>query len=177
MGTNFDLMADQIKLFATDEYVKVAESAPARPYFGVTAKVLGWLTHPTAFVHFMQRGGRDLKRPGSSLPAISSVYQLPPKDNERCALPEGYPRVDTTMMRCSPTWIKGHGWMKDNGQPHFGSYEGVLPFQQLIRDIYSVVHLASLILLSDVAAVPADSDGSASGSIPSDKEGGENRAQ
>ena len=42
--------------------------------------------------------------------------------------------------------------MNEKGQPHFGSYEGVLPFQQLIRDIYAVVHLASLILLSKIAA-------------------------
>ena len=152
MGTNFNLMANQIKVFATAEYVEIAERAPARPYFGIVAKILGKLTHPTAFVHFMQRGDRDLTKSGCSLEEIRSAYQLPPRDDGSRTIPEGYPRVDTSMMRCSPTWIKGHGWMNEKGQPHFGSYEGVLPFQQLIRDIYAVVHLASLILLSKIAA-------------------------
>ena len=151
MGTNFNLMANQIKVFATAEYVEIAERAPARPYFGIIAKILGKLTHPTAFVHFMQRGDRDLTKSGCSLEEIRSAYQLPPRDDGSRIIPEGYPRVDTSMMRCSPTWIKGHGWMNEKGQPHFGSYEGVLPFQQLIRDIYAVVHLASLILLSNIA--------------------------
>lgn len=159
MGTNFNLMANQIKVFATAEYVVIAERAPARPFFGIVAKIFGKLTHPTAFVHFMQRGDRDLTKSGCSLKEIRSVYKCPPRDEYGSrVIPEGYPRVDTSMMRCSPTWIKGHGWMNEKGQPHFGSYEGVLPFQQLIRDIYAVVHLASLILLSNIAAIGLDAD-------------------
>lgn len=152
MGTDFHLMAAQIQLFVTEEYVEAAESAPGRPVFGVLAKLLGFISHPTAFVHFMQWGGRDLSRPGYSVEEISAVYQLPDDVDGASRLPDGYPRVDTSMMRCSPTWVKGQGWISDKGQRHFGSYEGVLPFQQLIRDLYAVTYLTSIILLSEVSA-------------------------
>lgn len=154
MGTNFHRMANQMALFATGEYVEIAESSRARPLFGIAAKVLGWLTHPTAFVHFMQRGDRDLSKPGCSIQAIRSVYESSPEENASNILLDGYPRVDTSMMRCSPTWVKGRGWASSEGQPHFGSYEGVLPFQQLIRDLYSVTYLTSLILLAEMESSP-----------------------
>ena len=143
VGANFSLMAAQIKMFATSNYVAIAETAPRRPIFGFFAKILGWLTHPTAFVHFAQRGSLDLSKPSRSLPEIRECYV----SNSSSVLPvDGYPRVDTSMMRCSPTWVHGKGWIKrTTGQAHFGSYEGVLPFQQLIRDLYATVYLAWLI--------------------------------
>uniref|UniRef100_A0A7S3L075 Uncharacterized protein n=1 Tax=Amphora coffeiformis TaxID=265554 RepID=A0A7S3L075_9STRA len=133
IGTNFELMASQIKMFSTSNYVTTAETAPRRPIFGFFAKVLGWFTHPTAFLHFAQRGSMDLSKPGKSVPGIRACY-------------EPYTRVDTSMMRCSPTWVGGKGWVNPKtGQAHFGSYEGVLPFQQLIRDLYATVYLAWLV--------------------------------
>lgn len=133
-GVNFALMADQIEMFTTPKYVEVAETAQRRPFFGILAKMLGFLTHPTAFVHFAQRGAL----PVDSLEEIKVIYT--PQDSN---LP--HPRVDTSKMRCSPTWKRGQGWVSPDGQPHLGAYEGVLPFQQLIRDLYSVVHLAWLV--------------------------------
>lgn len=141
MGTHFDMMAQQIMMFATNEYVSVAEAAPRRPIFGATAKVLGALTHPTAFPHFCQRGSRPLQQPTQSLEQIRAVYK--PKSPQ--VLPEGYPRVDTSMTRSSPTWKRGRGWASPDGHAHFGSYEGVLPFQHLIRDLYAVVYLALML--------------------------------
>jgi len=142
VGTNFELMAEQMKMFSTQKYVEIAETAPERPVFGVFARVLGLFTHPTAFVHFAQRGSLDLDPPGRSLSEIKEVYVSPESSAD---LPAGYPRVDTSMMRSSPTWQKGHGWINSkSGQEHFGSYEGVLPFQQLVRDLYTVVHLSWL---------------------------------
>jgi len=159
MGANFDLMAKQIQLFVTEDYVKAAETAPRRPIFGIIAKVLGFFTHPTAFVHFAQWGGRDLSKPGYSVAEIREVYQPPdepPDDNDgtQRLLPKGYPRIDTSMMRSSPTWVQGHGWINDKGQRHFGSYEGVLPFQALIRDLYAVTYLTSMVLLTQVSEPP-----------------------
>ena len=145
MGTNFDLMAEQIKLFVTDDYVGIAEtSAPKRPVFGALAKVFGSVSHPTAFVHFCQRSGRDLAKPGYSISEIAAVFE--PQIDRR--LPEGFPRIDTSMMRCSPTWKNGHGWVNEKGQRHLGSYEGALPMQQIIRDLYAVVYLSSMIMIS-----------------------------
>lgn len=132
VGTNFHLMAAQIKMFATNQYVTIAETAPRRPVFGLTSKILG-ISHPTAFVHFSQRGSLDLSsKPGRSLPEIKECFG-------------SNVRVDTSMMRCSPTWVRDKGWVNKQGQAHFGSYEGVLPFQQLIRDLYAVVCLAWLV--------------------------------
>jgi hypothetical protein len=142
IGTDFDLIATQIKMFSTPNYVAIAETASRRPIFGFFAKVLGWLTHPTAFVHFAQRGSLDLSKPGRSMPEIRECYV----SSSSSELPDGYPRVDTSMMRCSPTWVHGKGWVnRATGQAHFGSYEGVLPFQQLIRDLYATVYLAWLV--------------------------------
>ena len=146
VGTDFQLMAQQFEMFATPKYVQVAETAPRRPIFGVAASVMGFFTHPTALVHFCQRGSLNLDdddKAGRSLAAIKEVYQ--PSQMSVADLP----RIDTSMMRSSPTWKRGRGWDSPQGQPHFGSYEGVLPFQQLIRDLYAVVHLAWLIRASE----------------------------
>jgi hypothetical protein len=132
IGTDFGLMAAQIKMFATNQYVAIAETAPRRPLFGFTSKILG-ICHPTAFVHFAQCGSLDLSsKPGRSLPEIKECFGT-------------NVRVDTSMMRCSPTWVRGKGWVNKQGQAHFGSDEGVLPFQQLVRDLYAVVLLAWLV--------------------------------
>ena len=144
VGVDFDLMAQQIKLFSTKKYVEIAETAPKRPLFGVFARLFGWCSHPTAFVHFCQRGSLDLTQPGRSLEAIRNAYSGGDTEEEG----EAYPRIDTSMMRCSPTWVKGKGWVsspQQGGQAHLGSYEGVLPFQTLIRDIYAVAYLSWLI--------------------------------
>jgi hypothetical protein len=115
VGTNFGLMAAQIKMFATTQYVTIAETAPRRPVFGLTSNIL-WIVHPTAFLHFAQRGSLDLSsKPGRSLPEIKECFG-------------SNVRVDTSMMRCSPTWVRGKGWVNKQGQAHLGSYEGVLPF-------------------------------------------------
>uniref|UniRef100_A0A7S4JRP2 Glycerophosphocholine acyltransferase 1 n=1 Tax=Odontella aurita TaxID=265563 RepID=A0A7S4JRP2_9STRA len=149
MHTDFPLMARQVKMFASAWYVQVAESAPRRPIFGAVAKFTGALSHPTAFVHFSQRSGRNLQQEGYSLGGIAAVYQSSHDGTmEAGGLPEGYPRVDTSMMRCSPTWVRGHGWVNSEGAAHFGSYEGALPFQQLIRDLYTVTYLAAMIRAS-----------------------------
>ena len=171
MGTNFDRMADQIQMFATSKYVEIAETAPRRPCFGTCARLLGFVSHPTAFVHLCQNDSRRLDRPGCSLEEIRQVYCYGDNDGTRTRqrtaetessstsqslLPEGFPRVDTSMMRASPTWQKGKGWVSSprwrlrqqqtlQDQPHFGSYEGVLPFQQMIRDLYAVVYLSWLL--------------------------------
>jgi hypothetical protein len=136
IDADFDRMASQVRMFATSNYVKIAETAPPRPIFGICAKLLGWLTHPTAFVHFLQRGSMDLTTSrGRCLPEMQEVYQDGTSE---------FPRVDTSMMACSPTWVRGQGWVNRKGQKHLGSYEGVLPFQQLVRDLYVTVHLAWL---------------------------------
>jgi hypothetical protein len=137
VGTDFVSTAAQIRMFATDDYVRIAETAPRRPVFGFFAKLLGFLTHPTAFVHFMQRGSADLVSEDRSLPEMRAVYG---GSSETV-----YPRVDTSMMRCSPTWKRKSGWVNSKGQAHLGPYEGVLPFQTLIRDLYVVVYLSYLV--------------------------------
>lgn len=145
LKVDFNLMAKQIRMFSTMEYVKVAETAPKRPCFGLLANCFGHCTHPTAYVHFAQRGSLDLSaKPGRSIESIRMAYCN--GDNESSF----HPRIDTSMMRSSPNWVKGKGWVaksKQGGdyQPHLGSYEGVLPFQQLIRDIYVVTYTAWLI--------------------------------
>ena len=143
LGVDFNLMAKQIRMFSSKEYVEVAETAPKRPYFGLLARLFGFCSHPTAYVHFAQRGSLNLfAKPGRSIDSIRKVY---------CSDDHGpHPtRIDTSMMRCSPTWVKGKGWVATNQQgdcqPHLGSYEGVLPFQQLIRDIYVVTYVAWLL--------------------------------
>ena len=150
LHVDFDLTAKQIRLFSTREYVDAAESterSPKRPIFGLLAKAFGFCTHPTAYVHFAQRGSIDLfAKPGRSIESIRRVYCHSQSDDDDDYSQVQPPRIDTSMMRCSPTWVKGKGWVdRKTNQQHLGSYEGVLPFQQLIRDIYVVTYISWLI--------------------------------
>eukprot|EP00521_Asterionellopsis_glacialis_P013472 CAMPEP_0195308562 /NCGR_PEP_ID=MMETSP0707-20130614/38287_1 /TAXON_ID=33640 /ORGANISM="Asterionellopsis glacialis, Strain CCMP134" /LENGTH=807 /DNA_ID=CAMNT_0040372835 /DNA_START=185 /DNA_END=2608 /DNA_ORIENTATION=+ len=151
MGSNFVRMADQIEMFSTPSYVAIAETAPRRPIFGCFAKTLGWISHPTAFAHFCQRAGTPLdKKAGYSLEGIAKVYTSGNSSRSTLqeapvVLPDGFPRVDTSMMRCSPRWVQKKGWINKDGKIDFGPYEGVLPFQQLIRDLYAVTYMATML--------------------------------